>query len=305
MITQSLDTLMSSRASQEMSFSLKGLLKGHVGMLIAAPNVGKSHLALCIAMEHASSMTLLGMSAAERPAKTLVLSSEDGAGVIQTRMKDKLANCTPTIRTELKNNLHFLTDIEPIVIPPESSHQERIEHEHYLNQLKETFAQFDLVIIDTVTEAIGRCEEVKHDRLIKNVFQSLAQDSGASLLLVHHVNKDEIRGNQEITMASGAGLTSIMRLTKCLFTLKRSKELMSIKYLKSNYLPENENQEFSVEVRQSLTINPELYNPKARASTKGVRASTRIKAAPKSITLSGTIPEQEEIEERKNLRDVL
>ncbi len=305
MITQSLDTLMSSRASQEMSFSLKGLLKGHVGMLIAAPNVGKSHLALCIAMEHASSMTLLGMSAADRPAKTLVLSSEDGAGVIQTRMKDKLASCTPTIRSELKNNLHFMTDIEPIVIPPDCSHQEQLEHQQYLAQLKETFAQFDLVIIDTVTEAIGRCEEVKHDRLIKNVFQALANDSGASLLLVHHVNKDEIRGNQEITMASGAGLTSVMRLTKCLFTLKRSKDLMSIKYLKSNYLPENENREFAVEVRQSLTINPELYNPKARASSKGVRTTTRIKAAPKSITLSGTIPEQEEIEERKNLRDVL
>ena len=63
MNTLSLDTLMSSSESQNLSFSLKGLLKGHVGMLIAAPNVGKSHLALCIAMEHSSSMSLLGMSA--------------------------------------------------------------------------------------------------------------------------------------------------------------------------------------------------------------------------------------------------
>ncbi|MGF1817470.1 AAA family ATPase, partial [Vibrio splendidus] len=213
MNTQSLDSLMSSSASQNLSFSLKGLLKGHVGMLIAAPNVGKSHLALCIAMEHASSMSLLGMSAAGKPAKTLVLSSEDGVGVIQSRMKEKLTNCTATIKSELKNNLHFLTDIEPIVIPPDSSAQEQAEHKQYLAQLKQTFSEFDLVIVDTVTESIGRCEEVKHDRLIKNVFQSLASESGASLLLVHHVNKDEIRGNQEITMASGAGLTSVMRLT--------------------------------------------------------------------------------------------
>ncbi|MFA0678013.1 AAA family ATPase, partial [Vibrio sp. 10N.222.51.A6] len=116
MITQSLDSLMSSPASQSLEFSIKGLLKGHVGMLIAAPNVGKSHLALCIAMEHASSMSLLGMSAADKPAKTLVLSSEDGAGVIQSRMKEKLVNCTATIKSELKKNLHFLTDIEPIVL---------------------------------------------------------------------------------------------------------------------------------------------------------------------------------------------
>ena len=273
-------------------------------MLIAAPNVGKSHLALCIAMEHASSMSLLGMSAADKPAKTLVLSSEDGAGVIQSRMKEKLANCTVTIKSELKNNLHFVTDLEPIVIPPDSSLQEQAEHKQYLEQLKQTFSEFDLVIVDTVTESIGRCEEVKHDRLIKNVFQNLASESGASLLLVHHVNKDEIRGNQEITMASGAGLTSIMRLTKCLFTLKRNKESLSIKYLKSNYLPENENQEFAVEVRQGLTINPQVFSLKSKAS-KPARSAQSIKQSPKKITLPGTIPEQEEIEERKNLRDVL
>lgn len=302
MITQSLDALMASQANQEMRFSLKGLLKGHVGMLIAAPNIGKSHLALCIAMEHASSMTLLGMSTENEPAKTLVLSSEDGSGVIQARMKEKLANCTPALKNELKNNLHFLTDIEPIVIPPDSSVQEQAEHKQYLQQLTEVFSQFDLVIVDTVTESIGRCEEVKHDRLIKNVFQSLAKESGASLLLVHHVNKDEIRGNQQITMASGAGLTSIMRLTKCLFTLKRDKETLSVKYLKSNYLPENENQEFPVEVRQGLTINPDVFSLKVKRAS---RANTNIKATPKSITLSGTIPDQEDIAERKNLRDVL
>ncbi len=304
MITLSLDSLMSSPAIQSLEFSIKGLLKGHVGMLIAAPNVGKSHLALCIAMEHASSMSLLGMSAADKPAKTLVLSSEDGAGVIQSRMKEKLVNCTATIKSELKKNLHFLTDIEPIVIPPDSSAQEKVEHKQYLEQLKQIFSEFDLVIVDTVTESIGRCEEVKHDRLIKNVFQSLASESGASLLLVHHVNKEEIRGNQEITMASGAGLTSIMRLTKCLFTLKRNKDFLSIKYLKSNYLPENENQEFAVEVRQNLTINPQVFSLKSKTS-KSVRSVQSIKQNPKKITLPGTIPEQEEIEERKNLRDVL
>lgn len=304
MMTQSLDELLTSDAGETLSFSLKGLLKGHIGMLIAAPNVGKSHLALCIAMEHASSMTLLGMSAADKPSKTLVLSSEDGAGVIQQRMQEKLSNCTPALKNELKHNLHFMTDVDPIVIPPESSASEQSEHKLYLESLTETFSKFDLVIIDTVTESIGRCEEVKHDRLIKNVFQSLASKSGASLLLIHHVNKDEIRGNQEITMASGAGLTSIMRLTKCLFTLKSKKDQLSVKFLKSNYLPGNESHEFSVEVRQDLTINPEVFNLKSRvARTPKVKA--KIAHSPKSITLSGTLPEPEEIKDRKNLRDVL
>lgn len=304
MMTQSLDELLTSNVGETLNFSLKGLLKGHIGMLIAAPNVGKSHLALCIAMEHASSMTLLGMSAADKPAKTLVLSSEDGAGVIQQRMQEKLSNCTPALKNELKHNLHFMTDVEPIVIPPESSTSEQLEHKLYLEKLTETFSEFDLVIIDTVTESIGRCEEVKHDRLIKNVFQSLASKSGASLLLIHHVNKDEIRGNQEITMASGAGLTSIMRLTKCLFTLKSKKDQLSVKFLKSNYLPASDSHEFFVEVRQDLTINPEVFNLKSR-STRTLKVAAKIESSPKSITLSGTLPEPEEIKDRKSLRDVL
>ncbi|MGR5432232.1 AAA family ATPase [Vibrio campbellii] len=304
MLTQSLDSLLTSKASEEMTFTLKGLLTGHIGMLIAAPNVGKSHLALCIAMEHASSMTLLGMSAASKPAKTLVVSSEDGAGVIQERMKEKLVSCSASLKNELKDNLHFMTDIEPIVIPPESSQAEQVEQQRYIDQLIDIFSQFDLVIIDTVTEAIGRCEEVKHDRLIKNVFQNIAAKSGASLLLVHHVNKDEIRGNQEITMASGAGLTSIMRLTKCLFTLKVKKEALSIKYLKSNYLSANENHEFAVEIRQDLTINPDAFNLKSKGA-RNPKATPKIEKSPKSITLSGTVPEAEEIADRKNLRDVL
>ena len=304
MLIQSLDTLMTSKSNEKLDFSLKGLLKSHIGMLIAAPNVGKSHLALCLAMEHASSMTLVGMTACSEPKKTLVLSSEDGAAVIQERMQKKLESCSLGLKNELNDHLHFMTDMEPIVVPPDSSVAELSENRDYLNRLVDVFSQFDLVIVDTVTEAIGRCEEVRHDRLIKNTFQELAQKSGASLLLVHHVNKDEIRGNQEITMASGAGLTSIMRLTKCLFTLKSNKDGLSIKYLKSNYLPALESKEFTVEIRQELTINPVLFSLKLN-NKRDSRVVKKVGSTPSAIKLSGTLPQEEEIKNKKTLRNIL
>ncbi len=304
MLMQSLETLISSKAAESMQFSLKGLLKAHVGMLIAAPNVGKSHLALCLAMEHASSMTLLGMTASPEPKKTLVLSSEDGAAVLQERMKKKLEACSSGLKHELKAHLHFMTDVAPMVVPPECSVSEHEEHRAYLDALVAMFYEFDLVIVDTVTEAIGRCEEVKHDRLIKNAFQELAQRSGASLLLVHHVNKDEIRGNQEITMASGAGLTSIMRLTKCLFTLKSNKEGLSIKYLKSNYLPMVDSAEFAVEIHQELTINPAVFSLKLKKKALS-RVESTLAEPPSSIKLLGALPEEDTVSEQKSLRNLL
>ncbi|CAH0530731.1 hypothetical protein CTH30272_03073 [Allocatenococcus thiocycli] len=300
MNTCNLQSLMEPKNKKPLDFTLKGLIKGHVGMLIAAPNVGKSHLSLCIAMEHASTMQILGISAQKQPQKTLVLSSEDSLDVIQSRMTDKLKNCTQKIKKELNENLHFLTDIDPIVVPPTQSAIEQVDHRKYLSELIEIFKQFNLVIIDTVTEAIGECEEVKHDRHIKNVIQHLAKESGASILLVHHVNKEEIRGNQEITMASGAGLTSIMRLTKCLFTLKRQNNKLCIAYLKSNYFSENEQREFFVEVKNGLTVNPDVYSSRTKAAKRDFSLDE-----PEHITVAGVVEDEETKENRKKLRDVL
>ncbi|CAM3147015.1 helicase RepA family protein [Vibrio rarus] len=302
MLIQSLDNLL-NQEKQPLDFTLNGLLKSHVGMLIAAPNIGKSHLAMCLAMEHSSSMVLLGMCANKKPAKTLIVSSEDSAQILQNRMEEKLVNCSVALKNELKQNLHFMTDVEPLVIPPEGSMQEQEAHKLYVQKVMDTFSQFDLVIIDTVTESIGRCDEVKHDRHIKNVFQQMAQKSGASLLLVHHVNKDEIRGNQEITMASGAGLTSVMRLTKCLFTLKSKDNQLSIKYLKCNYLPSHENKEFNVEIKNGLTINPERVELKISKS-RSIK-NEAILNTPKSITLGGSLSTNETPKNNRNLREVL
>jgi RecA-family ATPase len=301
----SLNDLLNSDLSSHLEFTLKGLLKGHVGMLIAAPNVGKSHLALCLAMEHSSSSTLLGLSTSPIPKKTLVISAEDGIGILKERMQEKLANLSPLMRSELNENLSFMTDIEPIVVPPDSSMELKKANESYINELIKILSNYDLAILDTVTEAIGTCEEVKHDRLIKNTVQRMAKESGCSLLLVHHVNKDEIRGAQEITMASGAGLTSVMRLTKCLFTLQHKKERLFIKFLKSNYLSYDDSHEIDLKIVNSLTINSEVFNLKNIVAQKRSRVTDGIKNEPRTITISGEPKSDKEIKERKSLRDVL
>lgn len=301
--TNSLDELLKDNSVEHLNFTLKGLVKGHLGMLIAAPNVGKSHLALCIAIEHASSAVLVGLTERIKPKKTLVLSSEDSTTVLKLRMQEKMKNFSSGIKRELKQNLHFLTDIPPLVIPPESSSASKLEHEVYLEELTKMMMDFDLVIIDTVTESIGECDEVRHDRLIKNTFQSLAKKANCSILLIHHVNKDEIRGNQKITMASGAGLTSVMRLTKCLFTLTLKDEKRTISFLKSNYLNDHDAKDISLEIANGLTVNPKIYKQTSRVVRKEV--SDEVYQEPKAITLSGSIEVDTEIEDRKSLRQLL
>ena len=306
-----LSDLLKDHDDSKLEFSLRGLLKGHIGMLIAAPNVGKSHLALCIGMEHAAPITLVGLSVAELPQKTLIISSEDSAAVLKSRMEKKLKKIPPKAQKVLLKNLLFSSDTRALVIPSESNRQELESHCKYLTELAYSIKEMeiDLVIIDTVTESIGQCDEVKHDRLIKNTLQSLAKSSGAAILLVHHVNKNEIRGEQEITMASGAGLTSVMRLTKCLFTLQNDKKgNLSIRFLKSNYFKNNEIKEFNVEFDDSLIVDRACFDLSSRKSAnakikpKNNRQEKKILSEPKMILLSVT---QENHAPIDDMRDVL
>lgn len=75
---------------------------------------------------------------------------------------------------------------------------------------------------------------------VSNYLLIISEKSGAVILLVHHVNKDII-SNGNMDMASGAGLTSIMRSLKCIMGLQLDKlNNLNLVYLKANALTSNE-----------------------------------------------------------------
>ncbi|WP_052538136.1 AAA family ATPase [Candidatus Photodesmus blepharus] len=276
-------------------YTLRGLLQGHIGMMIAAPDVGKSHLMLSVAIEHASSCKLVGLSAQQTPKKTLYITTEDSIEVVVQRLKEKASILNELVLSELDKFLDIAVCKEPFVIPPGSPDQVYIYHERLLVSLKQMFSEYSLVILDTVTEAIGECDEVKDDRKIKNTFNRLASESGASIILVHHVNKSEIHGLQKITMASGAGLTSIMRLTKFLISMSKKDESLSLQFLKANYLSKEESKNIPLDWYNNLLVakhydQVSIAYPELRMSTvhkKRRKISKKVKIEPDSITLGG------------------
>ncbi|MDF9399086.1 AAA family ATPase [Vibrio sp. 1180_3] len=284
---------------------LHGLLKGHVGMLIAVPSIGKSHLALSIAIENASSTSLIGLTANPLPSKTLIVSTEDGESILTERLKEKARSLNKKTLEQLDQYLDFTFETTPFVIQPGSSHERVLEHEHYLIQLEMLFKNYELVIIDTVTEAIGDCDEVTHDRIIKNTFSRLAKSSGASILLVHHVNKNEIHGHQKITMASGAGLTSIMRLTKCLLSLSSENGKLTLNYQKGNYLQKQHRKKINLKWDCDIIVDDardteqepresESTSPKNSTDIKPRKQKIKPSKEPKSIVIKGTTTEEED-----------
>ncbi|GLT20190.1 hypothetical protein GCM10007938_39730 [Vibrio zhanjiangensis] len=296
------------------SYTLKGLLSGHLGMLIAAPGIGKSHLAISIGMEHSSSYNFLDISARTEPKRTLIVSTEDDYSILGERLIDKYAELDDATKLEINENLDFLAEIEPLVIPASSSPSELMNHHQYLSELIVVMKDYDLVIIDTVTEAIGVCDEVKDDRLIKNTFKQLAKESGASILLVHHVNKDEIRGKQAINMASGAGLTTVIRLAKLILSLSHNGKNLVLNFVKANHLNKEERTPIllsdinSGSIIRGLDMNNQFVNSPVKISvdesaSKGLQRKgiNKIFQEPPKIEVPSVIEEGD----NEDLSDVL
>lgn len=301
---------------------LNGLKAAHIGMLISAPGVGKSRLALSLAIETASGTPIIGLIAENIPKRVLVISNEDTEDIVIER----LAKCIDAYggdHTLLKDNLDVCCNLAPLVIPPESNAKEREEHWSHKEKVKESFSQYDLVIIDTISETMGDCDEVTHDRLIKNTLSQLAKDSGAAILVVHHITKEVIRGRQALTMASGSGLSTLIRLSKYQLGLRRNNEQsLELVFLKHNYLhpdqaktialKESEQGVIWVDGPASLTLKVDMENmekkevsgsqPKKRTQRKTRRKSSPLDE-PAKIEIKGV--ESDNIEHEEDVRGVL
>lgn len=267
---------------------LKGLESAHVGMLIAAPEMGKSHLCFSIAIEHSTSMKLLGISAAKTAQKTLLISAEDSVSVIKNQLSKKIKSLPAKVRKQARDNIYPFSATLPFVTPNDAALSDQNNTKAYTDKIIELIRELgiSLVVIDTVSEVIGSCDEVKHDRVIKTAFQRIARESGAALLLVHHVNKAEIKGEHEVSMASGAGLTTVMRLSKLILGITSSKrDKRRLNYLKANYLSQEEKQSFDIEFNNGVLVNTNIET----FFKEGIDSSAPER--PEPIIVKGSNPE--------------
>ena len=288
-------------------FTLNGLLEAKIGIIAAAPDVGKSHFCISLAIEHATSLKTFGLSATNKPKKTLIVSTEDPESILSERLTKKKSFLSEKVLNELNENLFFIgssSNLDPIV---NNNASQRKEHEAYLSELVGVFSQFSLIIIDTLTESLGCCDEVRDDRLIKETYSYLAKESGASILLVHHVGKEEIRGKQAISIASPTGLSSLTRLTKFVIALSheddikvKKKKRLTCTFIKSNYIElEQQRKPFQISNKNEsgLMCSVDLINE--------VLASKKLSSKLKTVKSRPSIIAQKSVKEASNTGKVL
>ncbi len=225
---------------------LKGLFKGSIGFLIAPPDSGKSFLSLSIAYEMAlPEYPLIGVRTNnEKIFKTLLWPMEDSLQGTLPRIQAHLSELSVKIKDRLSQYVALYQHWDPICCSRALRNTKEADNcLHALQKLIIAAKDYDLLIIDTLRDAVGSADIVEDDYLIRTALEKLAQDANVAILVVHHPTKDVSRGKDMINSVSGSGLSSTLSKSKLHLYLnqvlnkKNNSNETYLRHIKANYVP--------------------------------------------------------------------
>jgi hypothetical protein len=252
------------------NFIISGLSKGKVGFLISGPDIGKSYFCLSLAYELSSSMTLLGLKSQSHPIKVLYWPVEDGAQSTAIRMISHIESFSESVRQEIKQNFSLWSDPNPLCTLRNGSEIQSSPSQR--SELIETAKQYDLLIIDTLREAAGNAHEVDDDLVVKNILKDIAIQADIAVLVVHHLNKDTVKGKERITNVSGSGYSMAQANARLILSLEKKGAKLAYSQLKANFVShQNKRQDILLDWSSSgFLFAPTYFSKPDKAPAKPV-----------------------------------
>lgn len=239
---ESLNPLIDSFNAEQV---LAGLSKKEIGFLIATPDTGKGYLSLSIAYELATQLPILGVSGSKEPLKTLYWACEDSNGATATRILNHFSSISPEMTKRIQENVSLYGADAPICCSSRLlNSQANKEAEAARMELVEAAKDYDLLIIDTLREAIGTASEVDDDLLVKMVLKEIADKANVAILAVHHLTKAATKGQEQITSVSASGFSTTLATSRLQLLLEKeeskSKKVTKLSHIKGNNLSEGQ-----------------------------------------------------------------
>jgi RecA-family ATPase len=221
---------------------IHGLSKGSFGFIISAPDMGKGFFCLSVGYEVSTGVGLFGIGIG-KPLKVLYWPIEDGVNRVAQRIKSHLSEMPVEMRLAINKNMSIWAGDDPICCNDATQNttignMSSKAREELISASKD----FDLLIIDTIREAVGNCHEVKDDYRVKVTLQEIAKKADVAILATHHLTKEGARGNEKISSVSGSGFSETMANSRYQLYLNkksvgRSKvEFLYLSHIKNNYV---------------------------------------------------------------------
>ncbi len=239
--------LIETSLNQDKDWLLKGLRRGNIAFLIAPPDSGKGYVCLSLAYELATGLDLLGIRHDESPPlKTLYWPVEDAVENTSDRILEHFQRISESYQTVFEKYISLYDSSEPIACsgkllnsPVANSVMKAKEG------LIKAASNYDLLIIDTIREAMGSADEVNDDYIINSTLKEISDKAGVSILAVHHPTKNVARGVESVSSVSASGLSYTIANSRLHLYLSKKKnkdktEEHRLMHVKANFLNHKE-----------------------------------------------------------------
>ena len=261
-------TLENLNKNYAQKFVFKGLKKNSCALILSPPDIGKSHLCLSMAIELATEMHIFGFKNNDQPLKVIYWPIEDGVDIAAERLNSVMDSFDGMTQTLIERNLSLLDSDFPIACSPMDMVSKGYASETdsnraaLINLVKK--AKCDVLIIDTLREAVGSADEVEDDYVIKKTIDEIANLADTSIILVHHVTKNVAKGNEKPSSVSQSGLSRLGSKSKLHLSLFKDKsDLLVLGFTKANYLKPKERVDLQLDWNESGLLVPTVMPKKA------------------------------------------
>jgi len=204
-------------------YVLPSLRPRTVGLIVAQEGVGKSFLALEIALAKATAFDLTGIGITG-PSRVIYFSKEDPPEIIEERLQSIASFLPPEVR-ELSDGLEIVSLYgKQATLTTEKS----VVNEKLIRQIIKAGYGKDLLIFDTLRKLHDLEENSSGEmKVLLEIFDRIALETGAAVLLIHHTNKSSNTNKQQGDQSSARGSNAIVGNTRWSLHLEIVKDLES------------------------------------------------------------------------------
>jgi hypothetical protein len=192
-------------------YVLPSLRPRTVGLIVAQEGVGKSFLALEVALAKATGHDMTGIGVTG-PGRVVYFSKEDPPEI----MEERLQSIRPFITSD--ESLASADNLEIVSLygkPATLVSEKTIVNEKLIRQIIRAGSSKDLLIFDTLRKLHDLEENSSGEmKVLLEIFDRIALETGAAVLLIHHTNKSANLNGQQGDQSSARGSNAIVGNTR-------------------------------------------------------------------------------------------
>lgn len=196
-----------------------GLEKGEVGLLIAATNIGKTTLALNLALSLAVGKDFKPLTKdGAKPRRVLVIDGETRRRRMQRDIRAMEREWLAEEQELLKGNLYVMCDSE---LNGTALSLSNAQHMTAVRREAQEFAP-DLIIVDTLAElftVVSENDNAEMQNKVMRPLNQLAKDVDAAVLVLHHIGKMSEEAQSSTQAYRGRGASAIGGSARLVLTL--------------------------------------------------------------------------------------